>query len=389
MSLLKHFAAVIFDMDGLLLDTERVGLMAFEEACRRLDVALPREVFVRCLGVNRDAGTCILEEALDGAAGVDAFRDVWDEVYTAQLAREPSLVKPGAEPLLAHLAAQGLPSAVATSTPTARARGKLEIAGILRHFRAVIGGDQVTRSKPHPDIYLRAAQTLQVDPATCLALEDSENGVRAAVASGMCVVQVPDLIQPSAELRSLGHIVLSGLADVLEYPFEPHAGRPHRAPVAIAFERPDQAEVIALIAALDACQKRLYPPDSFHATELSALLQPGVLFAVAREGGRAVGCSAVVLGPDHAEIMRMYVDPASRGCGLGARLLVFVEEAACAAGCRRLVLETGSRQDEALALYEHAGYTRCAPFGDCLPDPISIFMEKRPSCRRHSSAAHP
>lgn len=226
MSPLKQFAAVIFDMDGLLLDTERVALMAFEEACRRLDVALPREVFVRCLGVNKDSGVRLLKETLGDACRIEAFTGAWDAAYLAQVAREPILVKPGAETLLAHLESIGLPAAVATSTATARARGKLEKAGILGRFREVIGGDQVTRSKPHPDIYLRAAQVLQVDPAACLALEDSENGVRAAVAGGMCVVQIPDLVPPSPELLALGHIVLPGLGDVLSHPFQARAGVP-------------------------------------------------------------------------------------------------------------------------------------------------------------------
>jgi putative acetyltransferase len=191
------------------------------------------------------------------------------------------------------------------------------------------------------------------------------------------VVQIPDLIQPSPELLALGHIVLPGLNDVLAYPFAPRVSQ--KALVAIAFERPDQDEVIALIDALDAYQKPLYPPESFHGIDLAALLLPGVLFAVARDGGRAVGCGAVVLCPGHGEIKRMYVDPVCRGRGIGARLLAFVEEAACAAGCRRLVLETGIHQREALALYQRAGYTPCEPFGDYLPDPMSVFMEKRAS----------
>lgn len=222
---MKHFAAVIFDLDGLLLDTERVALMAFDAACRQLDIALPREVFVRCLGVNRQTSRGILEEGLRGRVSLDVFTAAWDQAYTAHVAREPILVKPGALQLLEHLAALGLPAAVATSTSTATARRKLEAAGLAHRFAVVAGADQVTRSKPHPDIYLHAAQLLQVEPAACLALEDSENGVRAAVASGMCVVQIPDLVPPSAELLSLGHIVLPGLGDVASYPFVPRSGQ--------------------------------------------------------------------------------------------------------------------------------------------------------------------
>jgi putative acetyltransferase len=277
------------------------------------------------------------------------------------------------------VAVLGLPAAVATSASTTRARRNLEAAGLLERFATVAGADQVSRGKPHPDVYLHAAQLLKVDPSECLALEDSDNGVRAAVAAGMCVVQIPDLIPPSPELLKLGHIVLPGLADVASYPFEPSV--PRAAAVAIDgvtidLERPDQDEVIALIDALDAYQKPLYPPASFHGIDLKELLEPQVLFAVARHAGRAVGCGAAVLAAEYAEVKRMYVDPEWRGRSIGGRLLAFVEAAAARRGCRRFVLETGIHQGEALALYERAGYTRCEPFGSYRPDAMSVFMEK-------------
>jgi len=144
----------------------------------------------------------------------------------------------------------------------------------------------------------------------------------------------------------------------------------------IDLERPDQEEVIGLIDALDAYQKPLYPLESFHGIDLQELLQPQVLFAVARESGRAVGCGAVVVSPEHGELKRMYVDPRCRGRGIGGRLLAFIEAAATRQGCRRFVLETGIHQEEALALYERFGYTRCGPFGSYQADPMSVFMVK-------------
>ena len=89
----------------------------------------------------------------------------------------------------------------------------------MEKFVAIVGGDQVQKSKPHPDIYFKAAAILGVTPKNCLALEDSENGVRSAVSAGMTVVQIPDLVQPSLDLRGLGHIVLGSLRDVANYAF--------------------------------------------------------------------------------------------------------------------------------------------------------------------------
>ncbi|MFG6490347.1 GNAT family N-acetyltransferase [Roseateles sp. BYS78W] len=145
----------------------------------------------------------------------------------------------------------------------------------------------------------------------------------------------------------------------------------------IARETPDQPDVIALIAELDAYQDSLYPPESRHALDLTSLKQDNVLFYVARNDARvALGCGAVVLGDTYGEIKRMYVSPASRGQGVARRLLQVLEAAAAAAGCRLLTLETGPYQPEALGLYAALGFERCGPFGGYADDPLSVFMQK-------------
>lgn len=147
--------------------------------------------------------------------------------------------------------------------------------------------------------------------------------------------------------------------------------------MAIAIERADQPDVVALIDELDAYQRPLYPPESHHGIDIAALLQPPVIFAVLRdEAGAAIGCGAIVLGAALGEIKRMYVRPGHRGRGLAARLLDFLEREAHARGCRELALETGTKQAEALMLYTRAGYRRCGPFGAYGPDPYSVFMRK-------------
>jgi putative acetyltransferase len=150
----------------------------------------------------------------------------------------------------------------------------------------------------------------------------------------------------------------------------------------IAIELPDQPEVIALIAELDAYQDTLYPPESRHALDLTALKQPNVLFAVARDSaGRAIGCGAIVLYPEFGEIKRMYVSPHGRGRGVAKKLLALLESHAIGSGCKLLKLETGPYQHEALALYASAGYERRGPFGDYTKDPLSVFMQKHLSVR--------
>src|SRR3984885_12096103 len=150
----------------------------------------------------------------------------------------------------------------------------------------------------------------------------------------------------------------------------------------VALELPDQPEVIALIAELDVYQDTLYPPESRHALDLTALKQPNVLFAVARDNaGRAIGCGAIVLYPEFGELKRMYVRPRGRGQGVAKRLLTLLESKAIGSGCKLLTLETGPYQQEALALYTSAGYERRGPFGDYTNDPLSVFMQKHLSVR--------
>jgi putative acetyltransferase len=146
----------------------------------------------------------------------------------------------------------------------------------------------------------------------------------------------------------------------------------------IAFERPDQPDVHALIGELDAYLYALYPADSVYALDIAALLHPDVRFAVARDGaGTALGCGAVVVTPEYGEIKRVYVRPQARGQGLARRLMETLEAAASQNGCRTLVLETGPTQPEALALYERMGFQYCGPFGDYPEAPLSVFMQKR------------
>ena len=216
---MTRFSAVIFDMDGLLLDSERIALAAFDAACEHFAIGEQRQVFMRCVGTNEAAGDEVLKEGLTGKADHVAFARVWDEKYTAATSGAAIPLKEGALELLEHLRALGVPAAVATSTTRERAQQKLRDAGILDRFQVVVGGDQVAKSKPHPDIYLHAAGLLRVDPRECLALEDSENGVRAALNAGMTVIQVPDLVPPSPELTALGHIILDTLRAVHDHDF--------------------------------------------------------------------------------------------------------------------------------------------------------------------------
>lgn len=146
----------------------------------------------------------------------------------------------------------------------------------------------------------------------------------------------------------------------------------------ITQENPKQADIMALLAQLDAYCAALYPAESNHLMDIDALTCPEVVFLAARDAhGRLLGCAAYVGQGDYAEVKRMMVDPASRGQGVGAALLEQIAQRARGAGFGSLKLETGISQPEAIGLYQRAGFVGRAPFGQYQIDPLSLFMEKR------------
>ena len=141
---------------------------------------------------------------------------------------------------------------------------------------------------------------------------------------------------------------------------------------------PQRPEVRGLVAELDAYMHGLYPAESNHLLDVDALRRPHVTFLMARIGGRAVGCGAVVdHHAEYGEVKRLYVAPEARGGGVGARLLEMLEATARHRGLSLMRLETGTKQPEALTLYRRMGYREIPSFGEYQSDPLSIFMEKR------------
>ena len=217
---MQNFNAIIFDMDGLLLDSERLALEAFETTCSKFCLGDLTDIFKQCIGTNPDLGRSILKSGLNGIMDHKEFNVEWDNRYIKLIQEKPVPLKDGTESLLEYIKSIGIPMALATSTRTDRAKVKLSDSGILHYFETIIGGDQVSNSKPDPEIYIKAASELSSEPSKCLAFEDSPNGVKSAVAAGLTVVQVPDLLQPDEELLKMGHVVLSSLADTQEYNFQ-------------------------------------------------------------------------------------------------------------------------------------------------------------------------
>jgi HAD superfamily hydrolase (TIGR01509 family) len=196
--------AVIFDLDGTLIDSESVTITAGTAVFAAHGHAVDHSLFHRLIGVDEPTGAGILRAALGPDLLLDRIDAEWRAAIRAIYRETGVPLRPGAAELLEMLAIRGYPLAVATSSNRASATWKLERTGLARHFDTVVTLDCITRPKPAPDPYLEAARRLGADPALCVAFEDSDTGAAAAQAAGMTVVQVPDVVVPSG--RHASHI---------------------------------------------------------------------------------------------------------------------------------------------------------------------------------------
>jgi HAD superfamily hydrolase (TIGR01509 family) len=206
--------AVIFDMDGLLLDTERIALTTFVDSCKAFDFNPDLQVYYQCIGRTLPATRKILKDGYGESFPLDSVLETWSKKHYEETSHKPIPLKAGATNLLRHLEKEGVKKIVVTSTFHQTALRWLGNADILHYFDFVLGGDQVLNGKPNPEIYLTACQRLNEKPSNCLALEDSDNGVLSATDAGLVVIQVPDLIQPSTKIRFLGHRIVKSLNEV-------------------------------------------------------------------------------------------------------------------------------------------------------------------------------
>ena len=203
--------AVVFDMDGLMLDSERAINECMARAASELGHELPASLWLQMIGGGDGLCRRLLADRIGANATVELLaraEAMYDVVADAGIAHRPGIID-----LLDWLVARGIPRAVATSTRRPLAMRKLAAAGLLPYFDAVATSSDVAAQKPAPDVYLLAASKLGVAPARCLVLEDSPTGVRAALAAGMTPVQVPDMLVPDDAARALGHRIVASLGD--------------------------------------------------------------------------------------------------------------------------------------------------------------------------------
>jgi HAD superfamily hydrolase (TIGR01509 family) len=205
--------AAIFDLDGLMFDTEPIWVSAWEPAFRRYGLELKPGLVQRFFGMSQHRIEEIVDEEYDhDPRAIPAVRDHVRIGIEEMLAHGASK-KPGLDELLAFLVERDIPCAVASASPRAIVETHLRKGEMEKHFSAIIAGDDGLPSKPAPDVFLEAARRLHATPARSLVLEDSPNGIRAASAGGFLSAMVPDMVAPTPEIRELATCVCSSLLD--------------------------------------------------------------------------------------------------------------------------------------------------------------------------------
>ena len=207
--------AILFDMDGLVLDTEKLYTRFWQEAANALGYPMTKEQALGMRSLNRGAGLAKMQSYFGPAVDYDVIRKKRIELMDAFVEQEGVTLKPGIHELLAFLKEQGIKTAIATSSPIERTILYLTSVDLQNSFDELISGYMVEKGKPEPDIYLYAAKKLGVEPEHCMVLEDSPAGILAAHRAGCLPVMIPDQDEPDAETRKLLYAKADSLAAVI------------------------------------------------------------------------------------------------------------------------------------------------------------------------------
>jgi HAD superfamily hydrolase (TIGR01549 family) len=214
----KKIELVVFDMDGLMFDTERIGHLAWERVAEKYNFSYSIEITKRFIGRNHDAIMSVLKAEFGEDAPVDKWHAESWKVRKEMIRENGTLgLKPGLIEILTFLKELNIKMAVASSSRHSDIVHHLNHEGIPHYFDFVVGGDEVKESKPNPEIFLTPCQALNILPENALVIEDSYNGFLAARAADIPVIVVPDLVEPSKDVLSEAVGVFPSLNEVKSY----------------------------------------------------------------------------------------------------------------------------------------------------------------------------
>lgn len=205
--------AIIFDMDGVLLDTETICFKTWQIAAKEFCISDITEAQEKCLGTNKDDTLSILQKLFGMSFPATAFLERTSVLFHEIEEKDGIDLMPYAKETLDYLS-EKYKIALATSTRMATASRQIKTARLDKYFSACIYGDMVEHSKPDPEIYCLAAKALKIPPSQCVAIEDSPNGIKSAIKAGMKAIMVPDKIKPTDEIKKIAWKICKSLLEV-------------------------------------------------------------------------------------------------------------------------------------------------------------------------------
>lgn len=200
---------VIFDMDGLLFDTEAVWQRNWSRVAADMGIELPEAFRKEICGTSGEIMKRVIEKYYGVDDGTEIMQNVINGVHSDLKDNVPE--KPGLHEILEHFRNKGMKMAVASSSSQAQIESNCRNAGILEYFDALVSGAQIGKSKPAPDIFLAAAEKIGIAPEDCYVFEDAFNGVQAGYAAGSAVIMIPDMTAPTDEIRAMTYAVYDSL----------------------------------------------------------------------------------------------------------------------------------------------------------------------------------
>lgn len=209
--------AVIFDMDGVIFDSEKLVVECWERTANKYGISGVAETCKECLGLNRLAAKERFLERYGQDFPYDTYKQEMSDLYHKRAREGALLMKPGVVELLTFLKNKRIRIALASSTREQVVKWELADAGIMEYFDVIVCGDMVSKSKPEPDIYLKACELLEISPDMAFAIEDSYNGIRAAYAGGLRPIMIPDLAEPTDEMKEIAEVILPSLFEMISY----------------------------------------------------------------------------------------------------------------------------------------------------------------------------
>ncbi len=214
---MKKYDAVVFDMDGVIFDSERATMDCWLELAKKYNIENLEETFLACTGTTHQRTKEIMLEAYGEDFPYDTFSKEASVMFHEKYDGGKLPMKSGVRELLEYLRKSGKKIALASSTRKQTVINELSDAGIIDYFDEIITGDMVSHSKPHPEIFLLACEKIGVNPENAYAIEDSYNGIRSAGAGGLRPIMVPDLLPANDEMKQIAETILESLDEVISY----------------------------------------------------------------------------------------------------------------------------------------------------------------------------